>query len=85
MQELIYYNPSANPMSTSDKGKSASGKSTLDTESHDGRKSVDVAAPPESEEDGRLVPQLKIDVDGNIIIDEKRCPMTIVLHRTIHV
>ncbi len=52
---------------------------------HDGRKSVDVAAPPESEEDGRLVPQLKIDVDGNIIIDEKRCPMTIVLHRTIHV
>ncbi|XP_019849388.1 PREDICTED: transcription factor TFIIIB component B'' homolog isoform X2 [Amphimedon queenslandica] len=84
MQELIYYNPSSNPMSSSkaDTSRKKSKKTSLASPpDSQGGKSVEespssqspstpVNNDPEEEDGGRIVPQLKIGADGTIQIDE---------------
>lgn len=89
MQELIYYNPSANPMSSSVEGKKK--KSQLNEENmepdnssqqpsravtpatlaSDASSEVSSDAWADSQESGRIVPQLRMGKDGSIVLDEE--------------
>lgn len=77
MQELIYYNPTANPMSGTGEEKQQEEDEVVTPLKEpaaglDGDKSHISKEVDQHEEDdqGMLVPKLKIGADGNIIIDE---------------
>ncbi|KAL5479582.1 hypothetical protein EMCRGX_G023124 [Ephydatia muelleri] len=75
MQELIYYNPTANPMSGTVEEKQQEDEVVAPLEEPSGvdkDKSHSSKEEDQGDEDdqGRLVPKLKIGADGSIIIDE---------------
>lgn len=86
MQDLIYYNPSSNPMSSTERHKSVTQKSSSSNSTPDNSSvSNHSLTPPQErsigteeekddeqigEDNDRIVPLLKIGADGNIVIDE---------------
>ncbi|XP_064384362.1 transcription factor TFIIIB component B'' homolog isoform X2 [Halichondria panicea] len=82
MQELIYYNPTANPMQAARedrekrRGSTATPSPEKDTPTQQSE-TCQTTSPTNSEgKEERIVPQLRIGNDGNIIIDESSMMMS---------